>query len=259
MKLAFGVDAEVRVLETTQDVVFKGSKEGLYLILNAKQDFEVVKEKLREHLKKSEFFFKGSPEVILETGEEGFSLDEILEIQNILAYPFGLKLKKVKHRDRAPRRETRTEHRTVRPVPRDKPRESVQSRVADRSRYMRSVAGVLPDTLLYKGTVRSGQRIAYDGSVVIVGDVNPGAEVRATGDIVVMGVLRGLAHAGASGDTNMSVVALRLEPTQLRIGDVIGRPPEGERSAGSEPEVARLRDGMIVVEPLEGVRWEGDR
>lgn len=246
-------------MEITQDVVFKGSREGLYLILNAKQDFEVIKEKLREHLKKSEFFFKGAPDVILETGEEGFSLDEILEIQNILAYPFGLKLKKVKHREKAPKREPQTERRTVRSVPQDKPRESLGSRVTERPRYARDITGVLPDTLLYKGTVRSGQRIAYDGSVVIVGDVNPGAEVRATGDIVVMGVLRGLAHAGAEGDTSASVVALRLEPTQLRIGDVIGRPPEGERSAGSEPEVARLRDGTIVVEPLEGVRWEGDR
>ncbi|HHY44353.1 MAG TPA: septum site-determining protein MinC [Firmicutes bacterium] len=247
-------------MEITQDVVFKGSKEGLYLILNAKQDFEVLKEKLREHLRKSEFFFKGAPDVILETGEEGFSLDEILEIQNILAYPFGLKLKKVKHREKAPRRESQTERRTVRSVPQDKPRESTASRVTERPRYTRDVlAGALPDTLLYKGTVRSGQRIAYDGSVVIVGDVNPGAEVRATGDIVVMGVLRGLAHAGAEGNTDAAVVALKLEPTQLRIGDVIGRPPEGERSAGIEPEVARLRDGTIVVEPLEGVRWEGDR
>jgi len=245
-------------LETTQDVVFKGTKEGLYLILNAKQDFEVLKEKLREHLKKSEFFFKGAPDVILETGEEGFSLDEILEIQNILAYPYGLKLKKVKHRERAERREPETQRRTVRTAAQDKPREVSESRVAERPRYA-SVSGRLPDTLLYKGTVRSGQRIAYGGSVVIVGDVNPGAEVRASGDIVVMGALRGLAHAGADGDTNASVVALKLEPTQLRIGDVIGRPPEGERSAGSEPEVARLRDGMIVVEPLEGVRWEGDR
>ena len=244
----------------TQDVIFKGSKEGLYLVLNAKQDFEVIKKKLKEHLEKSEFFFKGSPDVILETGEDGFSLDEILEIQNILAYPFGLKLKKVKHRDRTPvRSKPETQRKSPRAVSAAAPRESVESERTERRRYMRELAGTLPDTLLYKGTVRSGQRIGYDGSVVIVGDVNPGAEVSAAGDIVVMGVLRGLAHAGASGDTGVSVVALRLEPTQLRIGDVIGRPPEGERSAGREPEVARLRDGTIVVEPLEGIRWEGDR
>jgi septum site-determining protein MinC len=246
-------------MDITQDVVFKGSKEGLYLVLNAKQDFEVIKEKLREHLKKSEFFFKGSPDVILETGEDGFSLDEILEIQNILAYPFGLKLKKVKHRGEAPGSKPEAQRRNPRAAIPAKAREDVQSRERDRRPYARSVAGMLPETLLYKGTVRSGQRIAYDGSVVVVGDVNPGAEVKATGDIVVMGVLRGLAHAGASGDTGVSVVALRLEPTQLRIGDVIGRPPEGERSGGKEPEVARLRDGTIVVEPLEGIRWEGDR
>jgi len=93
---------------------------------------------------------------------------------------------------------------------------------------------------------------------VVVGDVNPGAEVQASGDIVVVGALRGLAHAGANGDSSVVVVAVRLEPTQLRIGDVIGRPPEGDASSGKEPEVAKLKDGMILVEPLDSIRWEGE-
>lgn len=238
-----------------QDVVFKGSKEGLYLILNAKQDFGVIKEKLREHLKKSEYFFQGSPDVILDTGEEGLSLDDILEIQNILAYPYGLKLKRVTRRD-----EVRGERA---PMPRKVPKavktpvETVPEPASRQAR--REIARDLPDTLLYKGTLRSGQRVSYNGSVVVVGDVNPGAEIRAAGDIVVMGVLRGLAHAGVAGDTDAVVVAFRLEPTQLRIGDVIGRPPEGERSGARDPEVARLRDGTILVEPLEGTRLEGER
>lgn len=242
-----------------QDVVFKGSKEGLYLILNAKQDFEIIKEKLREHLKKSEYFFQGPPDVILDTGEDGFSLDEILEIQNVLAYPFGLKLKRVVHRDQKRPSRSSSERQTVKPVTAaiaapSRARDEI-SRNAVRQDMMRN----LPDTLLYRGTLRSGQRVSYDGSVVIVGDVNPGAEIRAAGDIIVMGVLRGLAHAGASGDTDVAVVAFRLEPTQLRIGDVIGRPPEGDGTGPDEPEVARLRDGTIVVEPLEGTRWEGER
>ncbi|MGI6633538.1 MAG: septum site-determining protein MinC [Bacillota bacterium] len=236
-----------------QDVVFKGSKEGLYLILNAKQDFEILKEKLREHLKRSEYFFQGSPDVILDTGEDGFSLDDILEIQSILAYPYGLKLKRIVHRSAPAPVKPPSPRKTVR-APKAVPASPPEARSIPRE-----ISRDLPDTLLYKGTLRSGQRVSYDGSVVVVGDVNPGAEVRASGDIVVMGVLRGLAHAGVKGDTDAAVVAFRLEPTQLRIGDVIGRPPEGERSDGIDPEVARLRDGSIIVEPLEGTRWEGER
>lgn len=112
-------------------------------------------------------------------------------------------------------------------------------------------------TVLWRRTLRSGQQIAFDGNVVVLGDVNPGAEVIAGGDIIVMGALRGLAHAGAKGRSDAVVVALDLQPTQLRIGHRLGRPPEGEGTLpGRRPtprlEVARLDAGQIVVE--EGLR-----
>lgn len=241
-----------------QDVSFKGVKEGLYLTLNGNQDFNVLKELLSERLKSAEFFFQGS-DVILDTGDTPFSLEQILEIQQILAYPYGLRLKKVVRaetgqapKEREPKaKPKRQEPPKVRSECNEEPREPVTKSPVS--------YGKLPETLLYRGTLRSGQRIAYEGNVVIVGDVNPGAEVKATGDIVVMGSLRGLAHAGASGDSGVAVVAFSLAPTQLRIADVIGRPPEGGAGVAREPEVARLKDGIIVVEPLEGTRWEGER
>jgi len=103
--------------------------------------------------------------------------------------------------------------------------------------------------LLVKRTIRSGQRVSYDGHLVVIGDVNPGAEILASGDIVVMGSMRGMAHAGATGRSESVIVAFRLDPTQLRIAHLVSRPPEGE-SALDRPEVARVRDGTIVIEGL---------
>lgn len=122
-----------------------------------------------------------------------------------------------------------------------------------------SAGGSPGPTVLLRRTVRSGQRIAFDGNVVILGDVNPGAEIIASGDIVVVGTMRGLAHAGAKGSPGAVVAALALQPTQLRIGPQLGRPPAGgQRSLGpGRPlplEVARLDGGRIVVE--EGLRRE---
>ncbi len=242
-----------------QDVVFRGTKDGLELTLSDAQEFGVLKEKLREYLKKAENFFQGS-DVVLDTGNATLSLDEILEIQNILAFPYGLRLKKIVHKDspsaEKPRekREPKASKQAEKAAP--KPEPAVSSPAA-RQAYAELVAS-LPETLLYKGTLRSGQRIDYEGNVVIVGDLNPGAEVKATGDIVVTGTLRGLAHAGAGGGQG-AVAAFRLEPTQIRIGDVIGRPPEGDPKGQRGPEVAKLKDGMILIEPLEGTRWEGER
>ena len=50
------------------------------------------------------------------------------------------------------------------------------------------------DTKFFRGSVRSGQRIEYEGSIVIFGDVNDGAEIIAADNVIVVGVLRGLAH-----------------------------------------------------------------
>ena len=43
------------------------------------------------------------------------------------------------------------------------------------------------------GSLRSGQRVEFEGSLVILGDVNAGAEVVAGENVVVVGILRGLA------------------------------------------------------------------
>lgn len=103
-------------------------------------------------------------------------------------------------------------------------------------------------TLLVRRTLRSGQRVRFNGNVVVLGDVNPGAEIVASGDIVVMGTLRGVAHAGATGSAEAVVVAFRLQPVQLRVGTVIGRAPDGQVARPDAPEVARLRDGALVIE-----------
>lgn len=103
-------------------------------------------------------------------------------------------------------------------------------------------------TLLVRRTLRSGQRVRFHGNVVVLGDVNPGAEIVAAGDIVVMGTLRGVAHAGATGSAEAVVAAFRLQPTQLRLGAVIGRAPDGHAPRPDVPEVARLRDGALVIE-----------
>jgi septum formation inhibitor MinC len=98
------------------------------------------------------------------------------------------------------------------------------------------------------GTLRSGQRIETPFSLVVIGDVNPGADIIAGGDVIVMGSLRGTAHAGAYEDDTLDrvVIALHMQPMQLRIGSVVSR---GGSEVGKGPEVARIDNRMIVVEP----------
>ncbi len=104
------------------------------------------------------------------------------------------------------------------------------------------------DTLLARRTVRSGQRLRYAGSVVVLGDVNAGGEVIAGGDVLVWGMVRGTVHAGYPENEQAVVCALGLAPVQLRIGGRTSRPPEDGSLTPATPEIASVRDGQIVVE-----------
>ncbi len=98
-------------------------------------------------------------------------------------------------------------------------------------------------------TVRSGQRIEYDGDILIIGDVNPDAYIIASGNIIVMGALRGIVHAGANGDETAVILALKLMPQQLRIANYITRSPD-EAEEPEYPEKAYIDEGQIVIEKI---------
>ena len=78
----------------------------------------------------------------------------------------------------------------------------------------------------YRGTLRSGQKIEVDGSIVILGDINPGAQIVAGGNVVVLGCLKGTVHAGYPEDNSAFVAALMMEPMQIQIGSYIARSPD---------------------------------
>lgn len=110
-----------------------------------------------------------------------------------------------------------------------------------------SFADEEPNARVIYGTLRSGQRIETPFSLVVVGDVNPGADLVAGGDIIVFGSLRGTAHACAYDDDcqDRVIIALQMQPMQLRIGSVISR-GNGEAVRGAE--IARIEDRRIIVE-----------
>lgn len=102
------------------------------------------------------------------------------------------------------------------------------------------------DVLMLAGRVRSGQRVAAESHLIIMGDVNPGAEVMAGGDVVVLGSLMGTAIAGQPDNEESIVFALDFRPTQIQIGSFVaaGLPSSPEKIA----EFAHVESGAIVVD-----------
>lgn len=123
-------------------------------------------------------------------------------------------------------------------------------------KFASRMAKMLGDDLFYEddanakvffGTLRSGQRLETPFSLIVVGDVNPGADLVAGGDILVFGGLRGTAHASAYDDDSFDrvIVALQMQPMQLRIGSVISR---GSDEVVRGAEIARIENRRIIVE-----------
>ncbi len=77
------------------------------------------------------------------------------------------------------------------------------------------------ETKFHRGNLRSGQKIEFEGSLVVLGDVNAGAEVIAGENIVILGELRGLAHAGAKGNKKAIIATNKIYSPQIRIANIV--------------------------------------
>ncbi|HEY8362703.1 MAG TPA: septum site-determining protein MinC [Tissierellaceae bacterium] len=203
-----------------KDVIsFKGVGDGVYIIVNT-DDFSIAKEELDNKLKSASIFFKGTK--ILGIKSDMLPYENILELKYFLKYKYDL-------------------------IVSDEDMPVIKNNFKNVMNNTDDIeCGI---TKFINGTLRSGQIIEFDGNIVVIGDVNPGAFVKAKGNIIVLGALRGVAHAGMDGNLNAIVASYHLQPTQLRIGDIIARPPDDDVDTLKMPEVARIKDGEVIIEP----------
>lgn len=105
----------------------------------------------------------------------------------------------------------------------------------------------ISETKFHRGSLRSGQKLESDGSLVILGDVNSGAEVMASDNIVILGALRGLAHAGAKGNKQAIIAAGLLDTVQIRIANIVREIDRDEEPMHKQAYVSVI-DGKIEIE-----------
>lgn len=103
----------------------------------------------------------------------------------------------------------------------------------------------------YKGSLRRGESLESEASIVIIGDICHGARVSAKGNIIVLGELQGSVHAGVSGNPDCVVVALDMAPLQVRIGDYGCYYGDKRRRLGRGPMSAAVENCNICVKPIK--------
>ena len=201
------------------DVLFEKKENRLVITLDKDAEYAEIKAKLSQVLELSSDTFSGVTGTIVIKGRR-LSSDEETEIKNMIAEKTELEIKF------------------------EKPKQMGLATIDN----IFNKDTTISLTKVYRGTIRSGQRLEFEGSVLILGDVNGGAEVIAEGNVVVLGNLRGFAHAGAKGNRSAFVAAESINPTQLRIADVIMKHEIVKNDMGFGYEIASIKMGEIVVE-----------
>lgn len=106
---------------------------------------------------------------------------------------------------------------------------------------------------MLSGIIRSGQVLHHQGNLLFLGDVNPGGAINCTGDIYILGALRGMAHAGVDGNEEAIIAASLMAPTQLRIAEIISRPPDEWETRESTMEFAYLSNGAMQIDKIHNI------
>ncbi len=219
-------------------VTFKGTVNGLTIILKQECSFDEVVDSMHTKVGNAGKFFRGAKLAVKYRGRE-LSEDEKNILLDLLKRESGAQILSFEE-DVADANNKGLE---------------VNSNAHSNERYNQIKKYMFfkgideGQTKFYRGTVRSGTLITFDGNLVILGDVNPGGVIEATGNIVVMGLLRGVVHAGSDGNKEAIVAALGLNPTQLRIADIITRSPDDNSSSVHlVPELAYIKDDKLFVE-----------
>lgn len=233
-------------------ISIRGTREGLTIALGT-EDTESILSALAQHLRTQGAFFRGGM-VALETESYVLSAEALAAIQQLLAQ-HEMVLRTVVSGN--PATGAAAQGLGLRVVSAVSSAEASQA-APEIARAGAPALSTIPSEgtrgLLVRRRIRSGQTVRHTGHVVVIGDVSAGAELSAGGDIVVWGRLMGTAHAGAMGDDTAVVCALELTPLQLRIGHLVARSAEGDQERPRYPEIAYVRDNMIVVESWDRSR-----
>ena len=234
---------KTRLNDTAQEVELvkiKGVKQGLLLTFSDISDFNKVEAEINSKLT-SGFFMRGT-HIFFKPGDLSQANEELL--RKIFAR-YGLIFKVM------PEVIEKT-------APDIKADDTVETEYEDnkeeqeRATQEETVKGSddITQMLVVNRTLRGGQEIKTKSSVLVCGNVNPGAQVIAGGSIDIRGKCYGMVHAGAYGNTEAFIIADKLHPTQIRIANLVARPPD-DMEETEMAERASIKDGQIVIEPID--------
>ena len=185
--------------------MIKGSKSGIILVLDEKLEFSKLQTDVAKKIKESAKFL-GKNHIALQFQGRTLSDEEVQTLIKIIEDNSRLKIACVIEDN-------------------EEQEEKFKKNLDQALSKMNDNSGQF-----YKGNLRSGQVLESESSIIVIGDVNAGAKVVSKGNIIIIGNLKGNVFAGAGGNKRAFVLALGMQPIQIRIADFIARAPDKEET-----------------------------
>lgn len=240
-------------------VLIKGNKYGISLVLSDTLDFSELLNLIGEKFKESARFFDTDSQIAIRfegrtlTNEEIEAVLDKIKTNCSLNICYILDTSKTAEDSFTAVSEFLKQQEEEKEIEEEKAEETILSE--PNTEFVNPNS---EDGRFYRGTLRSGQAIDSNSSIIIIGDVNPGATVMAKGNIIILGCLKGNAFAGSDGNSHAFVAALDMIPMQIRIGNIIARssdtkrPKKGFLRREPEPEakIAYVENENIYIEPI---------
>lgn len=212
-------------------VIIKSFQNGLSIYLDEEMPFAELLEEIAFKFKESAHFFKDASMVLSFEGRQ-LSETEERQIVNTITVNSSLNIVCIMGKNEE------TNKNFVKAL----------QKLSDHQQAMENAGQ------FYKGTLKDGQSLETENSVIVLGDVYPGASIISNKDIVILGGLYGQAYAGGGGAEGHFVVALEMSPEKLKIGDFKYKTSEkqGKWSIKPkiQPKIAYVVDGRVIMEPI---------
>ncbi len=207
-------------------VVIKGNKAGMTVIMDPELPFDELLQAVEKKFKETARFW-GSAQMTLTLEGRTLTANEEFQIVNTITENSDIEVMCL--------------------IDSDAERiERCEKALNDKLMELSSATGQF-----YKGTLREGDVLESEASIVIIGDVEKGARVAAKGNVIILGSLKGTVYAGVAGNINAVVVAFEMAPDQVKISDMNFQKTKSGKLLGRGPMMILVENGRICSEQIK--------
>ena len=231
-------------------IELKSTKYVLTLIMDPDVPFETILEDVTDKFRQSARFFKGASMAMSFAGRPVTEKQERQLLHAVTEY-CDINITCIIEEDED--RERGQYNAIARALP---PAEE-ESDGSDTSGEAVSEDGETADILC--GSLKNGQRVFSDKTILLLGDVEPGAEVASRRNVFVAGCAMGTLRAGVGGKEGCFAAALIMKPSALEV--------DGHRSVAAirkrsfddsytpYPQICTIEDDRMKMDTISGRTW----